>query len=70
MLALHRPQQFVSMDVGIYSHLTCRNLTVLAEARGDLAGAAEFWRGVLVERPADPVALSLVRRPGAGLLPA
>jgi hypothetical protein len=29
----------VSVDMGIYGHLTCRNLAVLAKARGDLAGA-------------------------------
>ena len=70
ILTLRRPQQFVSMDMGIYGHLTRRNLAVLAEARGDLAAAAEFWRGVLAECPADPDAVSSLRRLGAGLLPA
>jgi Flp pilus assembly protein TadD len=49
ILTLRRPQQFVSMDMGIYGHLTRRNLAVLAEARGDFASAGEFWRGVLAE---------------------
>ena len=56
--------------MGIYGHLTRRNLARLAEARGDLASAAEFWRAVLAECPADHDALSSLRRLGARPLPA
>jgi Flp pilus assembly protein TadD len=70
VLTLRRPQQFVSMDVGIYGHLARPNLAVLAEARGDLVGAAEFWRAVLAECPAENDALSSLRRLGARPLPA
>ena len=70
ILTLHRPRQFVSVDAGIYGHLTRRNLARLAEARGDLASAAEFWRAVLAECPGDHDALSSLRRLGARPLPA
>jgi len=36
ILTLKRPDQFCSVDQGIYGHLTLRNLAVLAEERGDL----------------------------------
>ena len=35
ILTLRRPEQFCSVDQGIYGHLTRRNLAVLAEERGD-----------------------------------
>ena len=37
ILTLKRPEQFCSVDQGIYGHLTLRNLAVLAEERGDSA---------------------------------
>ena len=36
---LKRPDQFCSVDPGIYGHLILRNLAVLAEERGDRAEA-------------------------------
>jgi hypothetical protein len=38
-LTLKRPDQFCSVDQGIYGHLTLRNLAVLAEERSDRAEA-------------------------------
>ena len=35
ILTLKRPEQFCSVDQGIYGHLTLRNLAVLAAERGD-----------------------------------
>src|SRR5262249_22318694 len=35
ILALKRPEQFCSMDQGIYGHLTLRNLAALAKERSD-----------------------------------
>ena len=37
ILTLKRPEQFCSVDQGIYGHLTLRNLAVLAAERGDMA---------------------------------
>jgi hypothetical protein len=62
LLTLGRPEQFSSLDVGIYGHLTRRNLAVLVEERGDRAGAAAEWRAVLAECPADPEAAWAVHR--------
>ena len=43
ILTLKRPEQFCSVDQGIYGHLTLRNL---AEAR-------RLWRAILEECPGD-----------------
>ena len=51
VLTLKRPDQFCSVDQGIYGHLTLRNLAVLAEAR-------RLWRMVLDACPGDPEAMS------------
>ena len=53
ILDLRRPEQFASLDMGIYGHLTRRNLAVLAQERGDAVEAAEHWRAVLAECPGD-----------------
>jgi tetratricopeptide (TPR) repeat protein len=53
ILGLRRPEQFASLDMGIYGHLTRRNLAVLAAERGDLAEARRLWRAVLAECPGD-----------------
>jgi glycosyltransferase involved in cell wall biosynthesis len=53
VLTLRRPDEFASLDMGIYGHLTRRNLAILAEERGDPAEAARLWRGVLAECPRD-----------------
>jgi len=49
ILTLKRPEQFASVDQGIYGHLTRRNLAALAQERGDHAEAANLWRAVLAE---------------------
>jgi hypothetical protein len=43
--------------MGIYGHLTRRNLAMLVGERGDPAEAARLWRAVLAECPDDPEAL-------------
>ncbi len=58
ILTLKRPDQFCSVDQGIYGHLTLRNLAVLAEERGDLAEARRLWSLVLDACPGDPKATS------------
>jgi hypothetical protein len=50
-LTLKRPDQFCSVDQGLYGHLTLRNLSVLAEAR-------RLWKMVLDVCPGDPEAVS------------
>jgi tetratricopeptide (TPR) repeat protein len=62
ILTLQRPERFSSLDVGIYGHLTRRNLGALAEERGDRAGAIAQWRAVLAECPGDAEAASCVQR--------
>jgi glycosyltransferase involved in cell wall biosynthesis len=56
ILRLRRPDQFCSVDQGIYGHLTRRNLAVLAAARGDPTEATQLWQAVLAECPGDPEA--------------
>ena len=58
ILTLKRPDQFCSVDHGIYGHLTLRNLAVLAEERGDRVEAWRLWRMVLEACPGDPEAMS------------
>ena len=53
ILTLRRPEQFASIDQGIYGHLTRRNLAALAAERGDHGEAARLWRAVLAECPGD-----------------
>ncbi len=57
ILDLKRPEEFCSVDHGIYGHLTRRNLAALAEERGDRDEEARLWRGVLAECPGDADAL-------------
>ena len=45
ILTLTRPEQFRSVDPGIYGHLTRRNLAALAAERGDQAGARAIVGG-------------------------
>jgi glycosyltransferase involved in cell wall biosynthesis len=56
ILSLRRPEQFCSVDPGIYGHLTRRNLAMLAAERGDSAEANRLWAEVLAECPGDPEA--------------
>jgi len=58
ILTLSRPEQFSSVDQGIYGHLTRRNLAALATERGDLAEAVKLWTEVLAECPGDREALA------------
>ena len=57
ILTLKRPEEFASLDPGIYGHLTRRNLAALARERGDHAEEARLWRAVLAECPNDLQAL-------------
>src|SRR5262249_1583432 len=64
ILGLKRPEQFCSVDQGVYGHLTRRNLAVLAQERGDSAEAQRLWIEVLAECPGDREARErLVRSP-------
>ena len=65
ILALRRPEQFASVDQGIYGHLTRRNLAALAAERGDRAEAMRLWRAVLAECPGDREADAQLRGAGA-----
>jgi tetratricopeptide (TPR) repeat protein len=64
ILNLRWPDQSCSVDQGIYGRLTLRNLTVLAEERGDVAKAAGLWLRVLEECPRDPEAMARLERLG------
>ncbi len=59
ILTLRRPEQFCSVDQGIYGYLTLRNLAALAAERGDRAEADRLWRAVLAECPGDAEATKL-----------
>jgi hypothetical protein len=52
-LGLKRPEQFCSVDQGIYGHFTRRNLALLAAERGDYAEEQQLWAAVLAECPGD-----------------
>ena len=58
ILTLKRPDQFCSVDQGIYGHLTLRNLAVMAEERGDQAEARRLRRMVLDACPGDAEAMA------------
>jgi GT2 family glycosyltransferase len=62
ILTMRRPEEFASLDAGIFGHLPRRNLAVLAEERGDHAEAASQWRAVLAECPVDPDAAFALHR--------
>ncbi len=62
ILTLRRPEQFASLDQGIYGHLTRRNLAALAAERGDHAEADRLWAQVLADCPGDREATAAVRR--------
>ena len=64
ILGLKRPEQFSSIDKGIYRHLTRRNLATLAEERGDPGETQRLWRQVLTECPGDPEAIAMRKRLG------
>src|SRR5271166_4094110 len=58
ILTLKRPDQFCSVDQGIYGHLALRNLAVLVEERGDRAEARRLWRMVRDACPGDAEAMA------------
>ena len=62
ILGLRRPTKFSSVDMGIYGHLTHRNLAVLALERGDVAKAIAHWKAVVGERPNDLAALQQIKQ--------
>jgi hypothetical protein len=62
ILTLRRPDQFCSVDQGIYGHLTFRNLAVLAAERNDPTEAVQLWCRVLDECPQDGEALAMLDR--------
>ncbi len=62
ILTLKRPEQFCSVDQGIYGYLTLRNLAVLAEQCGDKVEASSLWRAVLAECPGDAEATGWAHR--------
>jgi hypothetical protein len=64
ILTLRRPDQFCSVDQGIYGHLTLRNLAVLAGERGDAAEAVKLWVRVAEECPREPEAMAMLERLG------
>ena len=53
ILGLRRPNQFCSVDQGIYGHLTRRNLAALAAERADFMETERLWNDVLAECPGD-----------------
>ena len=63
VLTLKRPEQFCSVDQGIYGHLTLRNLALLAVERGDHGESANLWRRVLDECPQDREARERLQSP-------
>jgi tetratricopeptide (TPR) repeat protein len=62
ILKLQRPEKFASVDMGIYGHLTRRNLAALAAERGDRDEEERLWRDVLAECPGDREALGRLGR--------
>jgi tetratricopeptide (TPR) repeat protein len=72
LLELEPPNRFVSVPLGLYGHMTRRNLAALEEAKGNLVGAFKEWNSVLTQRPRDLVAVSnrarLARRIVGGML--
>ena len=69
ILTLKRPEQFCSVDQGIYGHLTLRNLAVLAAERGDRAEVERLWHAVLAECPGDREAEEMLERMQMGSSP-
>ena len=58
ILTLKRPERFSSVDIGIYGHLTRRNLARIAEEKGDLRTTRRLWEEILRECPSDGEAAS------------
>ena len=56
------PDQFRSVDPGIYGHLTRRNLAALAAERGHYAGVRRLWEDGIRRVPGDREALAKLGR--------
>ena len=54
ILGLSRPERFASLDMGIYGHLTRRNLAALARERGDVAEEGPALEGGARRMPRRP----------------
>jgi tetratricopeptide (TPR) repeat protein len=67
ILGLTRPEKFASVDMGIYGHLTRRNLAALAAERDDREEEERLWRAVLAECPGDREAGARLGRLRAGV---
>jgi glycosyltransferase involved in cell wall biosynthesis len=68
ILGLRRPDQFCSVDQGIFGHLTRRNLAALAAERGDHDEALTLWHEVLADCPGDREALAKLAQLGSRLI--
>jgi tetratricopeptide (TPR) repeat protein len=62
ILTLRRPERFASVDMGIYGHLTRRDLAALAAERGVAEEEGRLWQAVLAECPGDQEAILKLRR--------
>jgi hypothetical protein len=62
ILSLRRPDQYCSVDQGIYGHPTRHNLATLAAERGEHAEFERLWNDVLAECPGDREALAKLGR--------
>ena len=63
ILTLKRPEQFSSVDQGIYGHLTLRNLAALAAERGrSVMRQRGSGTEILTECPGDAEALARLER--------
>ncbi len=62
ILTLRRPERFASVDMGIYGHLTRRNLAALAAERGDADEEERLWSAILAECPGDREAAARLGR--------
>ncbi len=62
ILSLRRPNQFCSVDQGLYGHLTRRNLATLTAERGDFIETERLWNDVLAECPGDSEATAKLAR--------
>ena len=62
ILHCKRPDQFCSVDQGIYGHLSRRNLAVLAAERDDHGETERLWREILAECPGDGEALAQLEK--------
>jgi tetratricopeptide (TPR) repeat protein len=53
VLTCRRQSEFTKVSLADYQRLAMRNLALLAEGRGDRAGALRLWGEILAGRPGD-----------------